>query len=81
MSEDSQRRMPPLECFPCVIGEVIWLGVVSYGVLWLFRGAKAAKTDAAAAPQAEAAKSSAAAPPGLSTTRRTETTAGISKVP
>ncbi|KAL0019528.1 hypothetical protein WJX77_005771 [Trebouxia sp. C0004] len=40
------------------------------------RGAKAAKTDAAAAPQAEAARSSATAPPGLSSTRRTETTAG-----
>ncbi|KAA6416485.1 MAG: hypothetical protein FRX49_13545, partial [Trebouxia sp. A1-2] len=40
------------------------------------RGAKAAKTDAAAAPQAEAAKFGAAAPPGLSSTRRSQTTAG-----
>jgi len=43
----------------------------------LFRVAKAAKTDAAAAPQAEAAKSTATAPPGPSSTRRTEATAGI----
>ena len=73
--------MQPLECFPCIIGEVKWWSVVRYGVLWLFRGAKAAKTDAAAAPQAQAARATAAAPPGLSSTRRTETTVGIITFP